>query len=258
MNRFSTRFAIVLVVVLLATTFLIPSSFVAEAQTTGCTSQQLLQADRLLRDAQDALGNGDVTGALKALQDAEAILQGCQSGAVPTRVPTRIVVRTATPAPVTGTTKAFVGTKSGVRFSYPNRTGFLAVDLTSRAVVSNNAGAAVSLLNNDRPRSGEMWVFISVVAGRATNATMGSLLENTIKSSTAYAGKTYTRARTATARSGTLSRVYAYSDLATEDKRIILFPVGTNYIGLMIVNARTSEMSRYVADLNVIIATVSK
>lgn len=252
MNRHSTRLTIIFLIIFLVAGLFTSQPSVIQAQSTDCTSQQLLQADRLLRDAQDALSTGNVDDALQALKDAETILQQCQSGSAP--IPTRVPTRPA--AGTTGTTKAFVGTKSGIKLSYPNRTGWLAVDLTTRVVVSNNAGAAVSLLNNDRPRSGEMWVFVSVVKGSTTMAKLPAFLETTIKQ--AFSGKTYTRAKIATARSGTLSRAYVFSDLATEDKRIIMFPMGATSIGLLLVNARTAEMSRFTTDLNLILTTVAK
>src|SRR5688572_2282656 len=115
MTRRTARLSIVVLTLFLVATFFAPQASIVEAQG-GCTSQQILQADRLLRDAQDALGNGNAAEALKALQDAEAILQQCAGGAAPTLIPTRVVIRTATPSTAAGTTKSFVGSKSGIKF----------------------------------------------------------------------------------------------------------------------------------------------
>jgi hypothetical protein len=231
------------------------------AQDAGdCTTAQLLQAQGALGDAQDALEDDDVSGALELIAEANDLLTECSgeqtsSGGGGSR-------GGSTGAPdieiAQGDTKDFESEDGSYTFVYPD-TWFLVVDLGDRTVAANTADASVEVMQeNPNPGRGEFWVFITPFElGEVDDLT--SFTEDLV--SEVFPDEEITDVVEVEFQGPggrrDVRRV-AYTDLVGLDQRIILAEMNDGWWGVMFVRARENEIEDYMPEILVVASTLTR
>jgi hypothetical protein len=223
------------------------------AQDAGdCTSRQLRSATNLLTDAQDALDEDDVAGALQLMQEASDLLEECGP--------------TANAGGQTGgsgefevadvATKDFASTDETYAFEYPD-SWFIAVDLGTRSVVTNTADASIAILEDEpKPSRGNFWVFVApfdfgtvrnlspYITDLVAEVRPDDDLTDPVEFEIPGPGRNEVR------------RV-AYLDIVDGDQRVLMVELEDGWWGVMFINALQRELDDYMSEVLVLASTMT-
>lgn len=224
----------------------------ALAQDAGdCTSRQLRNATNLLADAQDALDEDDVIGALEFMQEATDLLTECGPTAGGSKTGKNGEFEVANVK-----TKAFAAKDETYAFEYPD-SWFIAVDLGTRSVVTNSAEASVEILEDvPQPSRGNFWVFVAPFDfGRVRNLSsyITDLVEE-VRPDDELTDPVEFEIKGP--RRNEVRRV-AYVDIVGGNQRVLMVELQDGWWGVMFINALARELDGYMSEVLVLASTMT-
>lgn len=224
------------------------------AQDAGdCTSRQLRNATNLLTDAQDALDEDDVAGALEFMQEASDLLEECgptAGGGGQTGSDAEFEVADVR-------TKDFTSTDETYTFEYPD-SWFIAVDLGTRSVVTNSADASVEILEDEpQPSRGNFWVFVAPFDfGNVRNLTdYISDLVAEVRPDDDLTDPVEFEIQGPGGRNDV--RRVAYLDIVDGNQRVLMVELEDGWWGVMFINALERELDDYMSEVLVLASTMT-